>query len=738
MDIESYASLGWHVFPCYSIVRGRCGCSKGISCTSPGKHPRTHNGVKDATTDTETIRGWKQRWPDSNWALACGRVSGVVVIDIDPRNGGYSSMDDFEADRLDGALPVTRRSSTGSGGKHLFFKYPSDTIGNRTNWLKGVDVKSDGGYVILPESNHISGGVYTWIDFETAPAVLPPDVVGSILNTAAGQSTRPDLPAYDNILDGVPEGQRDDTLFRIACKMRRQLGDGARRTIEMVITQAAAACDPPFPHDEAMKCVNSAFKQDHTDTTAEWAHITLDNGDTVYPRTDLGNARRFVDTYGDKVLYVDGWGWLVWSDTGWRRDTMGEIAAMTHEIHNVVAAEVRKMTDGGFETREIRKHISWINRTQSSGAMNAITSIAKDIDRIRRDATSFDANDYELSCRNGIVNLRTGELRPIDRDDLVTKNTGVMYDPDCDNSRWLQFLSDSLDGNEEMMEYVQRAAGYTLTGSNAEEVFFLLSGQPASGKSTFLDGLHSALGTYATTTQTDTFMYRRGQSAPPNELARLAGMRLVSMSELREGESFNELIIKQFTGGDRVTARFLYQDSFEYRPQFKLWIGTNHDPNTYDDAMWRRLKRVSFGKSVPEHKRDSSLKTYVRDPDTGGRAVLAWMVEGARKWAESGLKEPQSIRDDVSKYQREQDRPHMFIITCTETMPGAVVTANDLFTAYKLWCAQMTERPARQPQFIRMMESRDIVVETDASGRSVFRDIIIKTPEVTAGGLTWR
>ena len=118
--------------------------------------------------------------------------------------------------------------------------------------------------------------------------------------------------------------------------------------------------------------------------------------------------------------------------------------------------------------------------------------------------------------------------------------------------------------------------------------------------------------------------------------------------------------------------------------------------------------------------------------------MLAWMVEGARKWAESGLKEPQSIRDDVSKYQREQDRPHMFIITCTETMPGAVVTANDLFTAYKLWCAQMTERPARQPQFIRMMESRDIVVETDASGRSIFRDIIIKTPEVTAGGLTWR
>lgn len=738
MDISDYTKIGWHIFPCHSIVRGKCSCTKGIACTSPGKHPRTHNGVKDATTDLETIRNWQQRWPDANWALACGRVSNVIVIDIDPRNGGYASIDEYE-EQLSDPLPTTRRSSTGSGGKHLFFTYPTEqSVGNRTNWLKGVDVKSDGGYVILPEANHISGGVYTWIDFEIPTASLPPDVVASIFGNSGRSTSGVDLPAYDNLLDGVPEGSRDDTLFRAACKLRRQLGDGARRTVELIILRSAAACDPPFPEDEARKCVDSAFKQDHTDSFSEWMQLTLDDGQPVHSLTDLGNAKRFIDTYGERVLYVDGWGWLVWGDTGWRRDTVGEVPAMTHEIFNVVVNEANRMEAAGFNTRDIRKHFAWATRTQSSGALTAITNIAKDISSVRRDASAFDANDYQLSCRNGLVDLRTGELREIDRDDLVTKNTGVVYDPDADLRKWLRFINEALEGDDEMIEYVQRAAGYSLTGSNAEEIFFLLSGAPASGKSTFLDGLHTALGTYATTTQSDTFMYRRGQSAPPNELARLAGMRLVSMSELREGESFNELIIKQFTGGDRVTARFLYQDSFEFRPQFKLWIGTNHDPNTYDDAMWRRLKKITFGNSVPEERRDPELKAYVRDPDSGGRAVLRWMVEGARKWAESGLKEPQRIKDEVSKYQKEQDRPAMFVLSCTEPLEGAALSVHDLFSMYKLWCAQMNERPARQPQFVRMMESRGLTLGLDTAGRKCFMGVTVRPPEMTPNGFIWR
>jgi hypothetical protein len=203
------------------------------------------------------------RWPDANWAVATGHVNGFIVIDIDPRHNGFTSINKYEENRPDGPLPVTLRSSTGGGGRHLYYLYPPDVkIKNDTHgkWLKGVDIKSDGGYVILPEAGHISGGTYKWINWTDQIAWLPPDVVDQLsrLPTSSGRSGS-DLPDTDTILQGVPEGQRDDTLFREACRLRRQLGDDARNAVELLILDAASHCTPPFPAEEALRKVESAW-----------------------------------------------------------------------------------------------------------------------------------------------------------------------------------------------------------------------------------------------------------------------------------------------------------------------------------------------------------------------------------------------------------------------------------------------------------------------------------------------
>jgi hypothetical protein len=265
-----YVMRGWKIFPCHSIQRGRCTCAQGLECENPGKHPRTNHGFKDASSDHRDVQAWQARWPDSNWAVATGRVNGFIVIDIDPRNNGFTSINEYEEDRPDGPLPVTLQSVTGGGGKHLYYAYPPDVTipDSKGKWLNGVDIKSDGGYVILPESEHFTGARYKWINWLAPPVMLPEDIADDLVRTSSSAGagwSRGDLPDTSEILKGVPEGQRDDTLFRLACRIRRHLGDESRDIAEFAILKAARNCSPPFPDDEALRKGEQAWKQDHTD-----------------------------------------------------------------------------------------------------------------------------------------------------------------------------------------------------------------------------------------------------------------------------------------------------------------------------------------------------------------------------------------------------------------------------------------------------------------------------------------
>ena len=284
-----YVARGWQIFPCHSIERGRCTCKLGAACENSGKHPLTQHGFYDASTDTNLINGWRARWPNANWALRTGATTGLAVIDIDPRNGGYQTIQALEQQR--GPLPDTLKSTTGGGGRHLFYLIPPGLeMPKVRGWMPGIDVQAEGGYVILPEGKHKSGTEYRWVNWDTQPPTpLPPDIATMLMNRpqSARAGSNGDLGDTETILQGVPEGERDDTLFRWACRLRRQLGDGGRRIVELAVLEAAARCSPPFPPEQALRKVEQAWQQDHSDSFIDWARSWDEQGEAEAPRLNL-------------------------------------------------------------------------------------------------------------------------------------------------------------------------------------------------------------------------------------------------------------------------------------------------------------------------------------------------------------------------------------------------------------------------------------------------------------------
>lgn len=725
ITLSDYLSLGWSIFPVHTIADGRCTCVKGIECgKNSGKHPRITNGVNGASSDEQTVRAWWTQWPGSNIGLACGRQSGVIVIDIDPRHGGFESMEEYESFN---DVPPTLAAASGGGGMHLFFSYPRDghPIGNRTDWLPGVDVRSDGGYVILAPSRHISGANYSWTNWGHQIAPAPQHLLQSIRDAGNKRDGGKNEQLTDtaSILNGVPEGSRDDTLFKWACSLRRKHEsdkDGGRAVVTTLVLEAARNSKPPFPEEEARKCIDQAFKQDHLD---HFPGINMegvtDEGETViiHHVTDMGNRDRFIKKHGANLRYVPELGWLRWTESGWKPCSVEAVLGMAECVPEMIRQEADLVTDSANR----KMLLKWSMASEQAGALSAVERLARSSRAVLRNVDQFDTVLTDLACANGIVDLRTGQLRPHTREDLNTKNTGIVYDPLAYSKQWDDFLKKTTDNNTELMDYLQRAAGYSATGLNTQECFFIISGPPQSGKSTYIDGITTALGEYTTTTQSDTFMYRRGKDAPQDELARFMGMRIVTMAEIREGEYFNEVLIKQITGGDQLKARMLYKMGFTFRPQLKLWIATNHEPISSDDAMTRRIKRIRFNHQIPMHERRPGLKLHVKDKNDGAKAILRWIVEGAIQFLnDESLNEPSIIATAAAEYRMTQDVFLTFINEECRQGTGEWCYLNDIYMKWSEWCTRSNEYAGRLTVFRQKLVDKNFEVQVDASNNKPF------------------
>ena len=660
----------WAVLPLHSIEGGRCTCGRA-DCSSPGKHPRTLRGVKDATTEIAIIRDWWYEWPNANVGIATGATSGFFVLDVDGEEGEKSLR---ELEKQHGALPETVESITGGGGRHLFFRWPGRAIKNKVALAPGLDIRADGGYIVAPPSNHTSGRRYEWKYLDEMPLAEAPMWLIDMLsdNTAYGITAKP--KATDMVLEGVPKGARDTTLFRYACRLRAQ---GLKREeAEILVLEAAAKCKPPFPENEALAKVDSAWKY------AESHRLT-----------DLGNAERLVALHGQDLRYCHPWGkWLVWDGQRWQEDSTAEVMRRAKETVRLMYAEAANIEDKA--DREAL--INFAMRSEQSGRLAAMISLAASEEGIPILPKDLDRDPWLLNVANGTIDLRTGELRPHSRDDLITKLIPIEYDPMAKCPRWEQFLDEIMLGNKSLIYFLQRAAGMSLAGDTSEHVLFTLYGTGRNGKSTFLNTLLAVMGDYGAQAAPDLLMTKRGDRHP-TELADLFGKRLVVSIESEQGRRLAESLVKTLTGSDRIKARKMKQDFWEFEPTHHLWLATNHKPQIRgtDVAIWSRIKLIPFNAQFldgdPKQDKHLSKKLLAELP-----GFLRWCVEGCLAWQEAGLGVPEEVNEATENYRAEQDIIAAFLNDCCVIMPTAKAAIRDVYKAYITWCEENGERPLSQ------------------------------------------
>lgn len=404
-----------------------------------------------------------------------------------------------------------------------------------------------------------------------------------------------------------------------------------------------------------------------------------------YGLTDLGNAYRFKDQWGSDVRWCDSWGkFLVFDTVRWALDQEKRIELLGIETVKKIYGEAAQTRD-----KDTRKAIAdHAKRSESDSKRKAMLSSVKCLLPILPD--QLDRDPWLLNVQNGTVDLRTGELRPHTREDFITKLAPVHFDKKATCPLWWSLLSSVLP--EESIKFIQKAAGYSATGLTTEQVFLLLFGSGDNGKTTVLEALGEILGDYAKETDPETFMVKKN-SGIPNDLAALRGARFVKSVETSGGRRMSEARIKQMTGRDTLTARFLRAEWFEFKPEFKLWLATNHKPVIKDSthSMWRRVRLIPFEVQIPKEQQDKKLPEKLRAEYSG---ILNWIIEGALLWQRDGLEPPETIRNANQEYRAEMDELGDFLVERCILTPGASGTASELYKAYTEWAEEAGEKKA--------------------------------------------
>lgn len=414
--------------------------------------------------------------------------------------------------------------------------------------------------------------------------------------------------------------------------------------------------------------------------------------------TDLGNSYRFVRHFGRIVRYCYPWeSWIIFDGKRWKPDTSGEIQRLGKEIPKEILREAADAPDD--DTRKsLAKHAL---KTQSATRIRDMLALAKSDVPVQPE--DFDRDPHLLNVANGTLDLKTGELKPHDRVDLITKLAPVGYDPEATAPTWAAFLERVLP-SESVREFLKRLAGYSLTGDVSEHVLPVLFGVGANGKSTAVNAMLEAVGEYGIQAAPDLLMAKRG--GHPTEVADLFGCRLASVTEVEDGRRLNEALVKQLTGGDRIRARRMRQDFWEFTPTHKAILSVNHKPEIRgtDTGIWRRIRLIPFTEVVPPVEQDKKLPEKLRRELPG---VLRWMVEGCLQWQREGLNAPDEVRKATGQYRADMDVIGAFLTECCETGDEANVSAKDLYTRYRTWCEDNGETAVKQRKFGTQLTERN-------------------------------
>jgi len=450
--------------------------------------------------------------------------------------------------------------------------------------------------------------------------------------------------------------------------------------------------------------------------------VRLDADDRRPPNfSDEALALGFAEEHSRHLRFIAVWGhWWIWNDVRWQKDDTLHVFDLVRRLCRAAASACDKPKSAGS--------------IASAKTVAAVERLSKADRRIAATAEQWDGDPWLLNTPGGVVDLRTGNIRPSLPSDYMTKVTGVTPDGRCPIPTWLRFLDRTAGGNAELVDFLQRMSGYALTGVTSEHALFFIYGTGANGKSTFINVLIGCQGDYHRTSAIETFT-ASATERHPTDLAALRGARLVTAVETEEGRRWAESKIKSLTGGDRIAARFMRQDFFEFTPTFKLIIAGNHKPGlrSVDEAIRRRFHLVPFTTTVPPAERDETLADQLKAEWPG---ILAWAIRGCLDWQHRGLDPPAAVRDATAAYLEAEDALAAWIEDQGQIDPNAWESNANLFRSWKSWADRSGEYHGSLKKFCQRLEDRSEAIGLrkvrDGKGNRGFSGLSVTKPDLVS------
>lgn len=447
--------------------------------------------------------------------------------------------------------------------------------------------------------------------------------------------------------------------------------------------------------------------------------------DHRYRWSDIGNGNLFADVYKDAARYCPDRGvWFVYDGKRWNPDSKDFTQTMRL---------CKRLADALMiysTTIENEKYAQAVAKWQNRNTRNTILKDAQDCYPVN--ANEFDADDYLLNCRNGTLDFKTMKFRPHSPADLISKIANVYFDPEAHCKRWETFISEIMQGDQGKARFLQKALGYALTGDAREECFFILYGATSrNGKSVLMESYKNIMGDYGRATSPESIAQKdRADSSRPNEdIARLAGARFVNISEPDKSLVLSSALIKTLTGNDTIQARYLHEHIFEFRPQFTIFVNTNHLPRVTDSTVFSsdRIKVIPFTRHFEENERDTSLKRLFSKKENAS-AILNWCIRGLRMYQDEGLVVPESVKAATKEYMIDSDDITRFMDDELITDFRAEVRTADVYDRYKEWCERNGFHQKSIKTFSQDLKQRNvnILVKRPASGGNPCSIIIAK------------
>ena len=645
------------------------------------KVPLLDEWTRKASTSEKTIRKWFKEFKDCNWGISTGFESGVFVVDIDPKHGGDKSWAELTANSK---LPKTLEVITGTRGLHYYFKYPTNTVVTNSPLGKGIDIRGEGGNIVIPPSTHPNGTTYTWAKGRTPDkasiAKAPAWLLKRIKDTSISE-----FPSL--IGTKIDRGSRNNTIFHQALLLARQ-GALYPFTLTAMMTWVKETKEFDMSPKEIEATVESAY------VFYEKERVKKKSLNDV-ELSDVGNARLILSDHADIIKYAVGLGFHAWDGKRWAYDEeslkMRQLAIQSMDKLRDTSLEELKARTSKTESSALLKVYHWSINSHNSSRLAAMVEVAKSYPQLlkRSDELDDDSTAFMLNFNNGTLNLKTGELRPHDKSQFITRLVDHDYNEKAKCPTWDQTLRLAFNDDQDLINYFQRAVGYSISGDTSEQCFFICWGAEGNnGKSTMLEALQRILGVdYAIMSDAKVVSSKEKDNHVLSSLALLNKVRMVSVNEFGENAVLDEELIKQLTGGDTVQAKRLYMSPFTFKPVFKIWVRANSKPIVHGtgNAFWRRVKLIPFEHSIPEKYR---RPRHLVDAALYGEAegILAWAVRGFQEWqAAGGLNDPQKVQMAASVYRNESDSVNLFFEECVDMKSGVETPRSILYSTFRDW-----------------------------------------------------